>query len=124
MEKPPYEFKAITSFSKVKVEKAHPKIDCIKKLTLEIGSSIPNGRFSLVLIEPFPPLGRAGENLSKLMSLQADDIEYIQAFRKTDGKISARMEIHRKNSDKIVVVKCKRIEGVPGWDGKHSQCRE
>jgi hypothetical protein len=116
MEKPPYEFRKITHFSVGDVEKVDPGIDCITRLTLEVGSELPNGKYSLRLFKPFPPLGRAGGNLSKLRSLLPEDIESISAFRKPDAKKSARIEIYMKTCATTVVVKCERIEGVAGWD--------
>jgi len=113
MEKTPYIFRAITDFSVEDVEKVNPRIDCITKLTLEIGSQIPPGRYSLVLIGPFRPLGRAGKNLRILKSLRAEDIESIWAFRRTDSNKCARIEIHRKGDDPTVPVRCERIEGLP-----------
>lgn len=112
MKKPQYNFQDITHFSIVNIEKREPRIDYIEKLTLEIGSNIPPGRFSLGLIEPFPPLGREGTQLSKLISLQKRDIKYILAFCETVNGKKARIEIGRKDYN-IIVVKCERIECVP-----------
>jgi len=113
--KPPYEFKIITNFSVGDVEKVDPRTDCITRLTLDIGSNIPNVKYSLILIKPFPPLYRDSENLNTLRSLHPEDIEYISAFRKPDDKKSARIEIYRKTPDTNIVVGCERIESVPGW---------
>jgi len=118
MEKPPYTFQDITYFSVGDVEKKDPRIDYISKLNLEIGSSIPHGRYSLNLIKPFPPLGREGKNLNVLKSLRYDEIESISAFRGSNGEKNARIEIHRKDSGTTISVKCKRIEGIPGWNAK------
>jgi hypothetical protein len=117
MEKPPYEFKVITHFSVRDVEKAKPRIDYIARLSLDIESSIPNGRYSLILFEPFPPLCRGGENLNKLKFLHADDIECISVFRSPDEIKSAHIEIHMKTSD-TTILRCKHVKGVPGWDDK------
>jgi hypothetical protein len=116
LEKPPYRFQAITHFSVGNVEKPHPRIDNITKLTLEIGSKIPPGRYPLVLIKPFPPLGRPGKELDGLASLHAEDIESIWAFRKPDDGQWARIEIRGKAPDTTIFVNCEQIEGVPGWD--------
>jgi len=113
MEKPPYIFQDITHFLVRDEEKRDLRIDYIAKITLEIGSSIPPGRFSLDLIKPFPPFGREGTQLSTLRSLRAEDIESIQAFRKTVNGKKARLEIGRKASNTNIIVKCERIEGVP-----------
>ena len=113
MEKPPYIFQNITHFLVRDEEKRDPRIDYIAKITLEIGSNIPPGRFSLDLIKPFPPLGREGTQLSKLRSLREKDIKYIWAFCKTINGKQARLEIGRKASNTNIVVKCERIEGVP-----------
>lgn len=120
MEKPPYIFKAITHFLVKNVEEVDSRIDCITKLTLEIGSQIPPGRHSLTLIKPFPPFGRKGTNLSMLESLRAEDIESIWAFRRTNSNKCARVEIRRKGDDPTVPVRCERIEGVPGRDKRQS----
>jgi len=117
MERPPYIFQVITHFSFGNVEKFDPKIDCITKLTLEIGSMIPPGRYTLVLIKPFPPLGRPGKELDRLASLHAEDIESIWAFPKPDDGEWARIEIRGKIT---IFVNCERIEGVPGWDQTQS----
>jgi hypothetical protein len=116
MEKPLYRFQAITDFSVGNAEKSHLRIDSITNLTLEIGSNIPPGRYRLVLIKPFPPLGRLGKELDRLASLHAEDIESIWGFRKPDEGQWARIEIRGKAPDTTIFVNSERIEGVPGWD--------
>lgn len=113
MEKPPLEFKKITHFSVPDTEKVDPRIDCITRLTLEIGSELPKGNYCLELTKPFPPLCRGGQKLKKLRSLRHDEIEYISAFPKHDGNKSARIEIYLKTHDPTIVVKCVQIEGLP-----------
>ena len=113
MEKSPYRFQVITHFSVRDVEKYGPRFEEITKLTLEIGSTIPPGRYPLVLIKPFPPLGRPGKELDRLASLRLEDIESIWAFPKPDDGEWARIEIRGKIT---IFVKCERIGGLPGWD--------
>jgi hypothetical protein len=117
MEKPPYTFQGITHFS-TQVERYGPRFDGVKTLTMEIGSNIPPGRYSLVLIKPFPPLGRPGEELYVLASLRSGDIDSIWTFRKADDGQWARVEIRGKSHRPTIFVGCERIEGVPGWDEK------
>jgi len=116
MERSPYSFQAITHFSVRDVEKYGPRFDEIRKLTLEIGSKILPGKYPLVLIKPFPPLGRPGKDLDRLASLHAEGIESIWAFPKPDDGERARIEIRGKAPNTTVFVNCERIEGVPGWD--------
>lgn len=116
MEKPRCVFEAITHFSVVDVKKYDPRFEDVETLTLEIGSKSPPGKYPLVLVEPFPPFGRPGEELDMLASLRAEDIESIWAFRKSDDGQSARIEIRGKVSGATVFVSCDAIEGVPGWD--------
>ncbi len=116
MERPPYIFRAITHFSIGDVEKYDPRLDEITKLTLEIGSKIPPGRYPIVLIQPFAPLGRPGEDLIKLAALRADGINSIWVFRKPDDVEWARVEIRGKAPGTSIFVRCKRTEGVHGWD--------
>ena len=118
MEKPPYIFRDVTHFAVGTAERSHPRIDYITKLPLEIESKISPGRHPLVLIKPFPPLGRAGKELDKLASLHAEDIESIWAFRKPDDGQWARIEIRGKRHRPSIFIGCERIEGVPGWDEK------
>ena len=118
MEKPPYVFRVITDFSVKAVEKRKPRIDYITKLTLEIGSELPKGKHFLELIKPFQPLCRGGEKLSKLNSLDYKDIDSISAFHGSNGEKNARIEIQGKVPGMIIIVKCKRIEGVPRWNKK------
>jgi hypothetical protein len=114
MEKPPYIFSDITHFSIREVEKYGPRFEEIRKLALEIASKIPPGRYPLVLIKPFPPLGRPGKDLDRLTSLHAEGIESIWAFPKPDDGQWARLEIRGKAPDTTIFVNCVRIEGVPG----------
>ncbi len=116
MERPPYTFQAITHFSVRDVEKYNPRFDEIRTLTLEVGSRMQSRSYSLVVIKPFPPLGRPGAELDALTSLQAEDIDFIWAFRKPDDGQWARIEIHGKTRRPNIFVTCERIEGVPGWD--------
>jgi hypothetical protein len=116
MQKPPYTFQAITHFSVVKVETCHPKLKGIKTLTLEIESKILTGKCRLILVKPFPPFARPGEELEMLASIRAGDIESVWAYRKPDDGQPARIEIRGKFSGAPVFVKCDDIEGVPGWD--------
>lgn len=120
MEKPPYTFHNITNFSVIDVESKDPRFDYITKLTLEIGSEIPKGKYSLELIEPFQPLWRGGEKLSKLKSLDHKDIESISASRYSNGEKNECIKIKRKSPCTTISVRCKRIEGIPGWNGKKS----
>jgi hypothetical protein len=115
MEKTPYRFEAITHFSVGNVEKYAPRIDNITKLTLEIGSKIPPGRYPLVLVKPFPPFGRPGKELDRLASLHAEDIESIWVFPRPDDGEWARIEIRMKSAPPRFF-DCERLEGVPGWD--------
>jgi hypothetical protein len=112
MEEPPYIFQGITDFSVDDVEKVDARVDCIRKLTLEIGSKIPAGRYSVVLSEPFPPFGRAGNRLKKLRSLRAMDIESIWAFPRPDDGKRARLEITATNGDRTIF-RCRRIAVLP-----------
>jgi len=121
MEKPPYIFQAITHLSVKDVEKVDPRIDCITKLTLEIGSDIPHGRYTLVLIKPFSPVGRAGKKLRILKSLRAEDVESICAFPKPDNGKWERLEIRGEIPDMSIIIRCEQIKGVPGWAEKESQ---
>lgn len=114
MEKPPYVFRVITHFSVKNIEKYDPRMENIPKLTLEVGSKSAPGTYPLVLIGPFPPFGRSGEDLDKLASLRAEDIESIWAFRRPDDGQWARIEIRGKAPDTSVFVRCDVIEGVPG----------
>ena len=118
MEKPPYTFQDITYFSIGDVEKRDPRIDYISRLNIEIGSSIPNGRYTLSLIKPFPPLGKEGKYLNDLKSLRYDDIESISAFRSSNCEKNARIEIQMKSPGSTIFIKCKRIEGIPVWNEK------
>ena len=102
------------------VETYSPKQKEIKTLTLEIGSKIPGGRYPLTLIKPFPPLGRPGEELDKLASLRAEEIESIWVFDKPDDGRWARIEIRGKAPGATVFVNCTRVEGVPGQAGAES----
>ena len=86
----------------------------IKKLTIEIGSST-RGKHSLVLIGPFPPLGRPGKYLRELSSLQKENIDLIDVFPgQLDGRTGkqARIEVTKSNGDRATF-RCKRIEGLP-----------
>ncbi len=114
MEKPPYRFQIITYFSVGDAEKYDPRFEEIKKLTLEIGSKIPAGKYPLVLVKPFPPFGRPDGELDRLASLHTEDIESIWAFRKPDDGEWARIEIRGKAPGTTIFVYCERIEGVPG----------
>lgn len=116
MERPPYIFQLITDFSVADMEKADPRINSIRKLTLRIGAKIPHGEYPLILIKPFPPHGRAGKELDRLMSLHAESIESIWAFPKPDDGEWARIEIRGRVPSATVFIKCERTEGVPGWD--------
>lgn len=116
MERPPYIFRTITHFSVTDVQTYDPRLDEITRLTLEIGSKIPPGKYPLILIGPFPPYGRPGEDLTRLSSLGAGDINEIWAFRRPDDGEHARVEIRGKTPGTSIFVRCKRIEGVPGWD--------
>lgn len=116
MEKPPYTFQAITHFSVVKVETCHPKLKGIKTLTLEIESKILTGKCRLILVKPFPPFARPGEEMEMLASLRAEDIESISASCRADDGQSARIEIRGKVSGATVFVSCDEIEGVPRCD--------
>ena len=116
MEKPPYVFRIITYFSVGSVEKKNPRIDYITKLTLEIGSELPKGKFSLELTKPFQPLCRGGEKLINLQYLDHNDIESISTFRGSNGEKNARIEIQMKEHGSTIYVKCRRIEGIPGWN--------
>jgi hypothetical protein len=116
MEKPPYVFRVITDFSVRAVEKKDPRIDYITKLTLEIVSELPKGKHSLELIKPFPPLGRSGKKLSMLKSLDHKDIKLISAFRGSNGEKNACIEIQMKTPGSTVFIRCKQIQGIPGWN--------
>jgi len=118
MGKHPYTFRDITHFSVGDLEKKDPRIDYITNLTLKIESELPKGKYSLKLIEPFPPKCRGCEKLSKLRSLDHIEIESISTFPNSNGKKNARIEIIRKASGTPISVRCKRIEGVPGWNEK------
>ena len=115
MESTPYRFQAITHFSVVNVEKHDPRLEEITRLTLKVGSKIPPGTYRLVLIKPFPPLGRPGKELDELGSLRAEEIESIWAFRRPDDGHWARIEIRGKVPGPNVFISCDAIEGVPGW---------
>jgi hypothetical protein len=116
MEKLPNTFHYITHFSVEYVNKKYPRFDYITKLTLKIESELPKGKYSLTLIEPFPPKCRGGEKLSKLQSLDHKEIESISPFPSSNGEKNERIEIQRKASGTTIFVKCKRIEGIPGWN--------
>jgi len=116
MEKSPNIFRDITYFSVGDVEIRDPRIDYITRLTLEIGSELPKGKYSLELIKPFQPLCRGGEKLNKLKSLDHKDIDSIWTFPKPDNKEWARIEIRGKMSDKTIFIKCNRIQVVPRID--------
>ncbi len=116
MEKPPFIFQAVTHFSIVRVEKRSPRSDNITKLTVEIESRIPLGRYPLVLRRPFPSLGRPGKEMDRLASLRAEDIESIWVFPERDDSQWARIEIQGKPTRPNVVIRCDLIDGVPGWD--------
>lgn len=113
MEKPPFTFKDITHFSVKDVENKDTRFDYITKLTLEIWSELPKGKYSLKLIKPFPPLLRGGEKLIKLKSLDHKDIESISASRYSNGEKNECIKIHGKKPDKTIFIKCNRIQGVP-----------
>lgn len=121
MEKPPCVFRSITHFSIADVQTYHPRLTEIARLTMEIGSKVLSARCPLVMIEPFPPYGRPGEDLSRLTSLAADDIKEIWVFCKPDDGEWARVEIRGRAPGTSIFVRCKRIESVPGWDGKQSK---
>jgi hypothetical protein len=121
MEKPPYVFRVITHFIVMAVEKRDLRFDYITRLTLEIGSELPKGKYSMELIEPFQPKCRGGEKLSKLKSLDHKDIDSILAFRGSNGEKNARLEIRGKTPDTTITVKCKKFEGILGWNKKRSQ---
>ncbi len=106
----------ISHFSVRDFEKYGPRSDGIRTLTLEVGSRMQSGSYSLVLIKPFPPFGRPGADLDALRSLHPDDIESVWVFRKTDDGPGARIEIRGKPRRPITFVTCERIAGVPGWD--------
>lgn len=112
MEKPPCIFRGITHFSIADVQTYHPRLTEIARLTMEIGSKGASGRCPLVLIEPFPPYGRPGEDLSRLTSLAAADINESWVFRKPDDGEWARVEMRGKALGTNIFVRCKRVEGV------------
>ncbi len=116
MERPPCIFRSITRFSVADVQTYHPRLDEIARLTMEIGSTTTSGSYPLILIEPFPPYGRPGDDLSRLTSLAAADIDEIWVFRKPDDGEWARVEIRGKTPGTSLFVRCRRIGGVPGWD--------
>lgn len=115
MEKPPYILREITDFSILQVEPYTRRLKEIKQLTLEIGSKLVPEKHPLVLIKPFPPLGRPGKDLERLASLGPEQIDSIWAFRKTDGHPWPRVEIRGKAADEsiILTIRCNAIEGVP-----------
>lgn len=117
MEKPPYIFGNIVHFTVGNIEKHSPRFEEIEKLTLEVASRLPRGRYPLTLIKPFPPFGRPGGDIGKLRSLCAEDIDSIWVFDKPDDGHWARIEIHGKAPATTFFVKCVRVEGVPGWAG-------
>jgi len=104
----------ISHFSVRDVEKYSPRSDGIRTLTLEVGSRMQSGSYSLVLIKPFPPFGRPGADLDALRSLPPEDIGSIWVFRKADDGQGAHIEIRGKPRRPITFVWCDRIEGVPG----------
>jgi hypothetical protein len=106
----------ISHFSVRDVEKYSPRSDGIRTLTLEVGSRMQSGSYSLVLIKPFPPFGRPGAELDALRSLPKEDIDSIWGFCRADNGPGARIEIYGKAHRPIMFVTCERIEGVPGWD--------
>jgi len=118
VEKPPYEFKIITHFSVGEVERVNNRIDSIASLILEVGSELPKGKYCLKLIKPFPPLQRAGMKLEKLRALRHQDIDHISVFRNPTEERSARVELYLKVPKTSIVVSCKRIQGVPGWNAE------
>ena len=115
MEVSPHIFESITHFSISNVKKYHPYFDIIKELTIEIESRI-QGKHSLVLFKPFPPLGRPGDRLRVLESLCEKDIESIRAFPRRDDEKSARIEIRFKEDTTTIFVKCDQVQGLPCLD--------
>ena len=113
MDRPPYPFSALTNFSVNNVEE---KLSCIMKLTLKIDSKI-NGKHSLVLIKPWPPLNRPSTRLIDISGLSAEDIESVCAFK--DSNIT-RIEITKKNKD-IISIPCEDIKGLHNRTGGSSQ---
>jgi len=118
MEKPPHIFWNLTHFAVANVEHYGSRFEEVKKLSLEIESEIPLGRYPLVLMKPFPPHGRPGENLAKLRSLGADNIESIWVFCTPDDSQSARLEIRTRTPGPTFFVRCARVAGVPGCNEK------
>jgi len=122
MEKPPYILREITDFSIGQVKPYAPTLKEIKQLTLEIGSKLLPEKRSLVLMKPFPPLGRLGKDLERLASLDPEQIDSIWVFRETDGHPWPRIEIRGKAPDESIVltIRCNAIEGVPAWAQTYS----
>ncbi|OHB62058.1 MAG: hypothetical protein A2167_03675 [Planctomycetes bacterium RBG_13_46_10] len=117
MEKPPYTFRSIMKFSVKNVEKKHPKLDNIAKLTLEFDAEIPHGSSSLVLVDPaFLPFGGPIKHLERLEQLQAQDIDHIDAFCEIVDQLNpknARIEIWMNNGNDEITIFCKKIDGLP-----------
>lgn len=113
MENPPYTFRSLTNFS---VNNVVEKLSCIMKLTLKIDSKI-DGKHSLVLIKPWPPLNRPSTRLIDILRLSAEDIDSVCAFK--DSNIT-RIEIKKKNKD-IISIPCEDIEGLPNRTDSSSQ---
>jgi|GEM_PF-6721012 len=125
MEKPPYRFEGVTHFSVEDVGKSGPRTSHVPKLNLEIGSRIPSGKCSLVLIEPFPPFGRPGLHLAKLKSLQGERIESIWVFPTGDDgqpPEDARIEITTAGGERAIF-RCKQIKGLPDENNAVAQSR-
>lgn len=115
MEKPPFRFEDITHFSIGGVEKPNPRIHHAVKLSLEIGSRIPSGKYSLTMIEPFPPFGRLSPDLAKLRSCQEESIRSIWVFPPSSDERSpggARVEITTTAGERAIF-RCKEIQGLP-----------
>lgn len=105
------EFKSIGKFAVGKVEKMHPKLDNIVKLTLDFESKTQN--VQLILIEPFPPLGRANKDLERLKSLRPGEIDRICAFGEVADQHcpkNHRIEIWMNSADDEITVFCRKAE--------------
>ncbi len=105
------EFKSIGKFSVGKEEKKHPKLDNIVKLTLDFESKTKN--VQLIMVEPFPPLGRANKDLERLKSLHHGEIDRICAFGEVADQHSPknhRIEIWMNSADDGITIFCRKVE--------------
>ena len=109
MERALYIFRGITRFCIGNIAEHHPRLRGIRDITLDVEAQIPHGRCLLILMRVFPPFGRPGDKLRRLLALREKDIDRIYASVEAEGGRTPGVEVWGKAPSGTIFVRCRQM---------------